>query len=102
MKDGEEDVTVLRVEIEGMVEGEKILRRWDLLDRYDRETGTSSMARTTGYTAAATINAVADGLFSEKGLSPPEIIGRNRECHNYIFDYLARRGVVFEVSEEAL
>jgi saccharopine dehydrogenase-like NADP-dependent oxidoreductase len=102
LEEGQEDVTVMRVEVEGVVDGEHVVRRWDLLDRYDRASGITSMARTTGYTCTAMINALADGVFQEKGLSPPEIVGRNEACYDYVFDYLARRGVVFEVTEETL
>jgi lysine 6-dehydrogenase len=102
MEEGDEDLTVLRLELEGVVEGERVLRRWDLLDRYDRATGTTSMARTTGYTCTAMINALAEGLFPEPGLSPPEIVGRDRRCYEFIFEYLAERGIVFEVTEETL
>ena len=48
---GEEDFTVMRIAIEGEKDGRRARHTWDLLDRYDRETGTTSMARTTGYTA---------------------------------------------------
>ena len=102
LEEGEEDVTVLRIEIDGVVEGERVRRRYDLLDRYDHENGITSMARTTGYTCTAMVNAIADGLYSEVGLSPPEMVGRNQACFDFIFDYLAERGVRFEISEETL
>ena len=102
LEEGEEDVTVMRIEIDGVVEGERVRRRYDLLDRYDHETGITSMARTTGYTCTAMVNAIADGLYSELGLSPPELVGRNQACFDFIFNYLAERGVRFEISEETL
>jgi saccharopine dehydrogenase-like NADP-dependent oxidoreductase len=102
LEEGEEDVTVMRIEIDGVVEGERVRRRYDLLDRYDHETGITSMARTTGYTCTAMVNAIADGLWSELGLSPPEMVGRNQACFDFIFNYLAERGVRFEITEETL
>jgi saccharopine dehydrogenase-like NADP-dependent oxidoreductase len=102
LEEGEEDVTVMRIEIDGVVEGERVRRRYDLLDRYDHETGITSTARTTGYTCTAMVNAIADGLYSELGLSPPELVGRNQACFDFIFNYLAERGVRFEISEETL
>jgi saccharopine dehydrogenase-like NADP-dependent oxidoreductase len=102
MGPGEEDLTALRVEIEGVVEGERVVRRWNLVDRFDRDSATTSMARTTGYTCTAVVNAMAEGLFSDKGLAPPEIVGRDRRCAEYVIDYLGRRGIVFEVSEQIL
>ena len=90
------------LELDGVIEGERVMRRYDLLDRYDSETGITSMARTTGYTCTAMVNAIADGLYSEPGLSPPEIVGRDQACFDFIFDYLAERGVRFEITEETL
>ena len=60
------------------------------------------MARTTGFTCTAMVNAIAKGLFTEPGLSPPEIVGRNEACYDFIIDYLAKRGIRFEVTEELL
>jgi saccharopine dehydrogenase-like NADP-dependent oxidoreductase len=99
LDEGDKDLTVLRVEIEGLVEGENVVRRYDLHDRFDAEAGITSMARTTGYTCTAMVNAIAEGLYTEPGLSPPELVGRNEECFYYIFDYLAARGIRFDVTE---
>ena len=44
-----------------------------LLDRYDRATGTTSMARTTGYTCTAVARLVASGGYRRAGISPPEL-----------------------------
>ena len=74
----------------------------EMADRFDRKTGLTSMARTTGYTCTAMVNAIAEGLFTEPGLSPPEIVGRSEECYDFIMDYLEKRGIHFEVTDEAL
>ena len=102
LDEGDKDLTVLRVEVEGLVEGEQTVRRYDLLDRFDTESNITSMARTTGYTCTAMVNAIAEGLYSDPGLSPPELVGRNEECFFFIFDYLAARGIRFEVTEQSL
>jgi saccharopine dehydrogenase-like NADP-dependent oxidoreductase len=99
---GDKDLTVLRVEVEGVVDGERVVRRYNLLDRYDPESDITSMARTTGYTCTAMVNAIAEGLYTEPGLAPPELVGRDEASFYYIFDYLAARGVRFEVTEESL
>jgi lysine 6-dehydrogenase len=46
------DLAALRVEVEGEREGEPLLLRWDLLDRFDPETGITAMMRTTGFSLA--------------------------------------------------
>jgi lysine 6-dehydrogenase len=48
------DLVALRVEVEGVKNGEDLLLRWDLLDRFDPETGITAMMRTTGYSLAIT------------------------------------------------
>ena len=102
LDEGEKDLTVLRVEFDGFHEGRMIRRRYEMLDHFDRETGLTSMARTTGFTCTAMVNAIAEGLFTEPGLSPPEIVGRNKACYDFIIDYLAARGIRFEVTEDEL
>jgi saccharopine dehydrogenase-like NADP-dependent oxidoreductase len=51
------------------------------------------MSRTTGYTCTAAANAFAEGLFNEKGVFPPELIGKNEKCFDYILNYLGERNV---------
>ncbi|HSU15996.1 saccharopine dehydrogenase family protein [Longimicrobium sp.] len=48
------DLVALRVEVEGDKDGQPLLLRWDLLDRFDPETGITAMMRTTGYSLAIT------------------------------------------------
>ena len=66
---------------------------YNLYDEYCPETQTSSMARTTGYTATAVANLFFEGLFTEKGIFPPELIGKHEACFNYILSYLKERNV---------
>ncbi|MEW5764112.1 MAG: saccharopine dehydrogenase family protein [Acidobacteriota bacterium] len=95
LTEGEEDFTVMRVTVEGEKDGRKVRRVYDLLDRYDAATRTTSMARTTGYTCTAGVRSVARGLFRRPGVSPPEFLGREPGCHLFVMQELARRGVVF-------
>jgi saccharopine dehydrogenase-like NADP-dependent oxidoreductase len=99
MEDGDEDFTIMRVIVEGVKEGRNRAFVYDLLDHYDRTTKTTSMARTTGYTAAAAVRMLAAGLYSRKGISPPEYVGREEGCWAYIRKGLAERGVVFTDKE---
>jgi lysine 6-dehydrogenase len=61
------DLLALRVEAEGEKDGESITLRWDLLDRFDAETGITAMMRTTGYSLAIT------GLFQAEGRVEPGV-----------------------------
>jgi len=85
----EEELTVMKV----IVNGESKRIEWSLLDHYDHETKISSMARTTGYTCTAAVNLIAQNLFSEKGVFPPELVGNNKDCFEYVLNYLKERKV---------
>ena len=99
---GEEDLTAMRVIVEGSKGGHRVRRTWEMVDRFDRSTGTTSMARTTGYTCTAGVRLVAAGLWERKGVSPPEYIGRDPRCYEFVMADLAKRGVVFRESTEPL
>jgi saccharopine dehydrogenase-like NADP-dependent oxidoreductase len=92
----EEEMTVMRVSLKGENEkGEKVEVVYDLYDEYNPVTQTSSMARTTGYTATAVANMFLEGLFTEKGVFPPEFVGRHEVCFDFIINYLKERGVTY-------
>jgi saccharopine dehydrogenase-like NADP-dependent oxidoreductase len=93
---GEEDLTAMIVEVEGVKQGRRLTHRYTMLDRYDRATLTTSMARTTGYTCTAGVRLVAQQLYTQAGISPPELIGRDERCYNFMMDELKQRGVVFD------
>ena len=90
----------MRVVVQGEENGRPVSHTWDLFDEYCPETGTSSMARTTGYACTAAVNAVASGLYARKGLSPAEFLGRNEDCFEYMLDYLKKRGVIYSKKTE--
>jgi saccharopine dehydrogenase-like NADP-dependent oxidoreductase len=90
----EEELTVMRVTVKGENANgvvEEVV--YNLHDEYCKETKTSSMARTTGYTATAAANLFLEGLFSEKGVFPPELVGKHESCFNYFMKYLAERNI---------
>jgi saccharopine dehydrogenase-like NADP-dependent oxidoreductase len=95
MEEGDEDFTVMRVAVEGEAGGQRVRKELNLLDRYDRATKTTSMARTTGYTCTATVRLVAKGGYTRQGISPPEFVGQQPGAWDFIREDLAKRGVVF-------
>ena len=68
----ERDVTVLRVDVAGRKNGKNVARSFVMVDRFDEKRGVTSMARTTGYTAAIVARMVARGEIEERGVVPPE------------------------------
>ncbi len=93
----EEELTIMRVILNGKKEGEAETVVYNMLDRYDPVTKISSMSRTTGYTATATVNMMAAGLFHEKGVFPPELVGKHKACFDYVLAYLESRGVMWKL-----
>ena len=89
----EEELTVMKVKLIGKKEGEAKIVEWNLLDFYDQDTKISSMARTTGYTCTAAVNLLTQNLFNEKGVFPPELVGRQKSCFDFVLDYLKERKV---------
>jgi lysine 6-dehydrogenase len=79
---GEEDMTVMQVALEGVRAGRRLRYTYDLLDYFDAATQTHSMARTTGYTCAIVARQVVRGLFAQKGICPPEYVGRVQACYD--------------------
>jgi len=98
----EEDLTVMRILVEGEAAGKGVRHTYHMFDRYDVETGTSSMARTTGYTCTAMVRLVARNLYTRPGISPPELVGRNQACFDFVLDELAARNVKLRHEVEVL
>jgi lysine 6-dehydrogenase len=92
---GEADLTIMKVVVEGKKGKKKLRYTYDLFDRYDPLTGIHSMARTTGYTATVALNMIIDGVYTKKGMSVPEFIGKKTVCVNYMLEGLKKRGVVY-------
>jgi saccharopine dehydrogenase-like NADP-dependent oxidoreductase len=89
----EEEFTVMRVIIEGEKAGKTERVEYNMLDRYDPVTKSSSMSRTTGYTCTAAVELLAADIFREKGVFPPELVGKQTNCFEFVLYYLQQRGV---------
>lgn len=102
LAEGEQDITVLRMVAEGTRQGTRYRRTYDLLDRYDRAGGITSMARTTGYTCTAGVRLLIEGLYAQPGIIPPEYLGKTPGCFERVNRHLEERGIVFAVEEGRL
>jgi saccharopine dehydrogenase-like NADP-dependent oxidoreductase len=99
---GEEEAefTVMRIDISGKdSNGNRKTVRYDLYDEYDSATKTSSMARTTGYTATAASELILQQKFNDSGVFPPEHIGKKETCFDHVMDYLKQRNVIYRCVE---
>ncbi len=95
LKPGESDITVFQCIIEGSKDGQKLRYTIDMFDKYCPETDVISMARTTGYTATLALRMIADNLYTHKGISPPEYMGKIPECMAFMRKGLEERGIVY-------
>lgn len=101
-EEGDEDLTVMKIVIEGMKDDKKLRYTFDMLDKYDRENRILSIARTTGYTCTAVAQIVLEGKFKEKGIIPPELLGKHSEVYHQVIEYLRKRNVIFKETIEEL
>lgn len=91
----EAEFTLMQIKIS---DAEKTIS-YDLYDEYDPATQTSSMGRTTGYTCTAALNMMIENLFTKKGVFPPELVGKDENCFNFILNYLSERNIHYRKTE---
>jgi lysine 6-dehydrogenase len=93
LQPGEEDFTLLKVVVDGWDKEIKRRYTYDLLDRYDPQTQTTSMARTTGYTCSIVARQVLAGKFGIKGICPPEFLGKQDTCFDDLLAGYEKRNI---------
>jgi lysine 6-dehydrogenase len=96
LKQGEGDITIFQSIIKGIKDGQKMRYTIDMYDKYCPDTDVISMARTTGYTATFALRMIADELYTHKGISPPEYMGKFPECVEFLLNGLRDRGVIYK------
>lgn len=98
----EDEFTIMRITLSGSLKTDTTVTKtfvYDLYDEYDPTSKTSSMARTTGYTCNAAVELIANKLFEKKGVFPPELVGGDKNCFEFVMKYLAERNVTYTLSE---
>jgi len=101
---GEEDLTVMRVAVEGVCGGgggrrERVV--WDLEDVFDRASGATSMSRTTGLACTAVARMIASGQIKQRGVIVPERLGEMPGMLDAVVEKLAARGIRYRRSTVA-
>ena len=91
--EGESDITVFEVTMAGEADGAAKQYSYTMLDTYDPASDTTSMARTTGYTCSIVTRQVVSGLFTQKGICPPEYVGRTPGCWDHLLAGYAERNI---------
>ena len=84
--------------VETMAEQGK--RRWDIID--EGKDGWSSMARTTGLVTVEVTEMLVEGLISQSGVMPPEILGQSKHLLDRITTTMSDNGVKITCNGKAL
>lgn len=69
----EPDYVLIRLEFVGKMNGETKKLRFDIVDKYDEETGLSAMMRTTAFPASIIAQMSARGEVKMRGATPQEL-----------------------------
>ena len=88
------DLVVMRVVIDGAIDGASRTVTYEMVDYYDQDQEITAMMRTTGYSLGATAYMQAAGLIPKGVHTPSECV----PAEMYI-QQLANRGIVIERSE---
>ncbi len=99
---GEVDLTVMRVEATGTLDGVQTRLRWELYDELDPETGWTSMARTTAFPATIMARMIEEGVVDTPGVHPPELLAGNEAVLDTMFRELEARGVTYRFESTEL
>ena len=81
------DLTVMRV----IAKGKKVTT-YDMIDRYDKKSGVTSMGKTTGYTGSIVAQMLGGGKIAGKGVIPPETAVQGKLVPELVSE-LGQRGV---------
>ncbi len=99
LEEDERELTVMTMKAEGSKNGKPITVEYYLYDEYDAATKTSSMSRTTGYTCTAAMHLLLQDIWKTPGVFPPELIGKDEKCFEFILQYLADRNIMYNRKE---
>ena len=97
----QDEFTVMRITIKGRSDNKNTTIVYNMLDRFDKKSNISSMARTTGYACTAVANLLIDKKYTRKGISPPEYVGSDNNCFTSVIAYLKDRSIDYKVESVA-
>lgn len=95
---GEEDLTVMRIIVEGTRDGKRMRCTLDLNDVFDRGSGCTSMSRTTALPNTIMARRISEGRFTRSGVNPPEFIGREPGLFEDVIAELRTRGIEYAIA----
>ena len=102
LEEGEEELTVMRVIVQGKKERKRLCYTYDLLDYYDKNEKATSMSRATGFPCAIMARLVAQGELQYSGVCPPEYIGKEHKVYQKVMKELEKRNIFYKESIEEI
>jgi lysine 6-dehydrogenase len=99
---GEEDLTVMRVVVEGLKATRRMRLTWDMFDVFDQRSQCTSMSRTTAIPCTIVARLIASGAFRRPGVIPPELIGLEAGMLDHVLREHSHRGIEFRSRIETL
>ena len=101
MHQGDKDMTLMRVAVQGRKKkGDRASRihQYEMIDRFDVATQTTSMARTTAYPCSTVGQMILEGKITERGFIPPELAIKDDRFDEFI-SRLERKGLSIKERE---
>ena len=101
MHQGDKDMTLMRVAVQGRKKkGDRASRihQYEMIDRFDATTLTTSMARTTAYPCSTVGQMILEGKITERGFIPPELAIKDDRFDEFI-SRLERKGLSIKERE---
>lgn len=87
------DILAMLVQVDGTKDGKLTKYCYQILDRYDKKSGVTAMARTTAYTASCVAQLLAKKAIKTKGMIPPEKLGEDEKVFKKLLSMLKKRGI---------
>jgi lysine 6-dehydrogenase len=90
------DVVLLRVTIDGTIDGQQKTLAYEMIDYYDESNKITAMMRTTAYPTSVISQMVGQGEITSRGVLPPE------QCvpAGPMIEELKKRNIVIKVTEQ--
>jgi lysine 6-dehydrogenase len=92
---GEPDVVLVRITITGIIDGQRKIHRYQLIDFMDQKTGYSAMARTTAFPTSIIGQLIGHGRITTRGVIP----GETTVSFNDFIKELEKRDIIFNFEE---
>ena len=98
----EKDLVLMRIKVSGRKGSAKFLHSYEVIDFFDEKRNITAMGRSTAYTAFAVIKLMIENRIDRKGVTPPEILGMDKELFEEIEHTLKEKDLVIKEKIEKL